>query len=63
MNLEGAGKLTLLYINNDTRIEKDITPIKRFLLRVLPIIREEWPAVGPAVNDLIPILEEAAKDL
>ena len=44
------------------RIEKDNKPIIDFLDELMPVIIKHWPAVGPAVNDYLPIVQQLIKD-
>jgi phage-related minor tail protein len=44
------------------RVIKDESPIADFLTEVLPIVQKHWPRVGPAINDLLPIIAEEVKE-
>jgi hypothetical protein len=44
------------------RIEKDLPGIVDFLNEVIPVIQKHWRTVGPEINDLLPIIEQIAKD-
>jgi len=45
------------------RGEKDVAPILAMVTELVPIIKKHWPVVGPAINDLLPVIEVIAKDL
>jgi len=62
-DIQKGFQLLMLYENNQTRITKDLTPLVGLLNEALPIVKKWWPTAGPAINDLLPILEEAAKEL
>ena len=44
------------------RFEKDVPPVYAFVVDVLPVIQKHWPMMGPAINDMLPLIEALLLD-